>query len=456
MTLRTKILLLSLLPLLLVAVTISLISFSQAKNLSEQEIETFERTLLASKKQELRGYVELALDSIAYVQNDPSLDDVEVQRQVKSILHSLTYGEDGYFFLYDRDGVNLVHPIQPELVGQNLINLQDNNGDYVIQNLLRLAREGGGFHRYLWKKPSLDHLEDKLSYVVQLPRWQWMLGTGLYLDDIAAEVAKTRNQVKQNIRNTFLTVLVIVTFTMLLTTLIGVAMNIHGHRQADERLQDIVHRYIRMQVAERRRFSRELHDGINQLMVSAKFRIELAMMKLRDKPDAAEEDLDKANQVLSDTIKEVRRISHDLRPSLLDDKGLEKALSYLIHQYSERTGIEVSVDYQLDSEALPEDIEITLYRVIQEALTNTERHAQASNVDIVLSARANRVVMDYHDNGVGFDPSQPRREGIGLRNMRERVELVAGVFELESSAVAGTSINVKMPIELRLEAHPGA
>lgn len=237
---------------MLVAATISLISIHQARSLSEEEIQIFEKALIASKERELRNYVELALDSIEHIVTSHVISDDKAQHQVKAILDSLTYGEDGYFFLYDQHGVNLVHPIQPELVGKNLIDLQDKNGDFVIQNLLEIAADGGGFHRYLWKKPSLGDLEDKLSYVVELPRWNWMLGTGLYLGDIAAEVAKTRSQVKENIRNTFLTVLLIVSFSVVLTTLIGVAMNIHGQRQADQRLQDIVHRYIRFQVAERR------------------------------------------------------------------------------------------------------------------------------------------------------------------------------------------------------------
>ncbi|MBY4676305.1 cache domain-containing protein [Marinobacterium sp. CAU 1594] len=441
MSLKTKILLLAILPLILVTAVNTLISQKQAQLLSEQEIRTFEENLLASKRNELQNYVSLAMTSIAHLVAEADPHDRYAQQEIKRVLDGLTYGEDGYFFVYDRNGVNLVHPKQPELVGKNLYDMQDRNGDYVIRNLLRLASEGGGFHRYLWRKPSKHDLEDKLSYVVQIPKLNWMMGTGLYIDDIASEVAAIRNDVRRNIRNTFFTVLAIVSGAVLLVVMIGIAINVHASQLADARLRELAQKYVQFQVAQRRRFARELHDGINQLMVSVKFRIELALEKFGRQDQSAVADLDKGREVLNRAIQEVRQISHDLRPSMLDDLGLEAALQGMAEDFAERTGIQVSQRLRLPPERLPDDIEITLYRLAQEALTNVERHAEADRVRIGIWPQDGLIWLEVEDDGRGFSaPGHDGPQGIGLINMRERTELLSGSFELVSKPGQGTLV----------------
>ncbi|MES9901593.1 MAG: cache domain-containing protein [Sedimenticola sp.] len=446
MSFKTKILLLAILPLVLVAGAITLINVNQAHTLSELEIQTFEENLLTSKRRELENYISLALTSIDHIIRDPSLDEEATQEEVKRILNSLTYGEDGYFFVYDEHGVNLVHPILGNLIGRNLYDLQDADGDYVIRNLLHVAGEGGGFHRYLWNKPSTGENEEKLSYAVQLPRWRWMLGTGLYIDDITDEVEKIRGQVDINVRNTFFTVLMIITITVIIIALTGLTINIHESRLADTRLRDLAHKSIRFQVSERRRFARELHDGINQLMVSVKFRIESAINRIDRGQGDGVEDLEQGNAVLNDAIREVRRISHDLRPSLLDDMGLESAMESLVDQFTERTGFSTQLSIELPDRRLAEDIEITLYRVAQEALTNIERHAGRCRVMLRLWLSANDVRLEIKDEGCGFEPMRPpQNEGIGLHNMRERIELFGGKFSVQSQPDEGTTLKATLP-----------
>lgn len=447
MSLKFKILMLALLPLLLVTCIITLVSIKQAQSLSELEIETFEQNLLASKRSELKNYLSLAETSISHIMNSPWMHEFEAKEEVKRILHGLTYGEDGYFFVYDAKGVNLVHPAQPELVGQSLIDLKDDTGDPVIKNLLDLAKQGGGFHHYVWRKPSKGGNENKLSYVVQIPRWGWMMGTGLYVDDIAKEVAKTRQQVTQNIRNTFFTVLVITASTAIIIVMIGIAINVHESRLADERLRELAHKSVRFQVDQRRRFARELHDGINQLMVSVKFRIDLALNKMRKGDDSAADDLKQGLAVMNQAIQEVRRISHDLRPSLLDDMGLTSALKNLLEEYEMRTGIHVSTDLNFPAERLADDIEITLYRVIQEALCNVEKHADANKIALKTWVQGGHVWVTLKDNGMGFDPKKQQQvSGIGLRNMHDRIELLSGELLLSSVRGQGTQLRVKLPL----------
>lgn len=441
-SLKAKMLLLSIIPLIIVTVAITLISLNQARLLSEQEIQTFEENLLASKRKELQHYVDLAMTSIAHVVAEAGPADRAAEAEVKRILHSLTYGDDGYFFVYDAKGVSLVHPVQPELVGQNLFGMQDTSGNYVIQNLLRLAQDGGGYHRYIWSKPSKGGLEDKLSYVVRIPKFNWMMGTGLYIDDIAKEVAITRQKVTHNIRNTFLTVVAILAATVVVIALLGLGLNVHASQLADTRLREVAHRYVQFQVSQRRNFARELHDGINQLMVSVKFRIELARDKLQPDDIKARAELDRGSEVLNQAIQEVRRISHDLRPIQLDDLGLEPALRSMIAELSERTGITVQVDLALPQQRLPDDIEITLYRVAQEALMNIDRHAKAAHVSVQIWQEERFIWLEVRDDGCGFNLSADTGEGIGLLNMRERTELLSGQFSLRSKPDSGTRLRV--------------
>jgi len=444
---KTRIVLLALLPLLLLTAVIAWIGIVKARDLSEAQSRLFEASLIAAKKGELERYLRLAQSAIAPVLDEPGRDPAAAQAEVKRILNHLSYGEDGYFFVYDSQGVNLVHPIQKELVGRNLHDLRDSKGHYVIRDLLDLARHGGGFIRYRWNKPSAHTEREKLGFVRMLPKWGWMLGSGLYGDDIATEVEQVRAQVKANVEHTFALILAILGGITLVVVVLVLATNLHEGRLANRRLQELAHNFVRRQVEERRRFSRDLHDGINQLMVAAKFRIELAQSQAEKGNPAYRSSLDGALETLRGAIKEVRRISHDLRPGLLDDMGLELALKDMFEQFRERSGVQVELACELRQPALASDVEITLYRVAQEALTNIERHAHARHVVLQVRQSGNRVQLDLRDDGRGFDPARPAATpGIGLKNMRERVELLGGEFSLRSVPGQGTRIHASLPL----------
>ena len=449
MKLKIKILLLAILPMLLVTFLIAFLSTYQIRSLSEQEIKTFENNLVDSKSKELKSYVELALISIQPILEDSSLSEDQARQKVRQILDRMIYDTDGYFFIYDQQGVNIVHPISPELVGQNLYDRQDLNGNYLIRGLINAAKSGGGFHRYLWNKPSNVGTQNKLSYAILVGRWQWMLGTGLYLDEIEAEVAHIRQQVNLNIRQTFIKTLYIVLVAIALITLIGLAINLHETRLADKRLQQLALKFVRFQVHERRRFARDLHDGINQLLVAVKYRLESATTKVNRQETLLSSDLEGCTDVLDETIREIRRISHDLRPSMLDDLGLERSVINLLDQFEERTGIHALTEFDIETGKLPEDIEITLYRLISEALTNIERHSKATRVQLMMWIEGNELKFTLSDNGVGFSPNeiQSSPSGIGLKNMQERVELLGGRFTIRSKEGEGTSIRTAFLIE---------
>jgi len=443
--LKSKIILLAVAPLIVATAIIIYLSLQSARELAAEELMIYEYNLVNAKEKSLKNHVNIALSAIKPVLEDEQLDDAIAQAEVKRILAGLRYDDDGYFFVYEMSGVNLVHPTQPDFIGKDLWAFQDRSGNYLIQGLINAAQAGGGFHRYVWEKPPLMRLEDKLSYAVAIDRWDWMMGTGLYLDDIFDELAKTEATMNSNIQGSFFIVITVAVITVIFVILLGLAINLHEHKLADSRLNAVAQRFMRLQVSERRGFSRELHDGINQSLVSCKFRIELAGNKLarNDSHEVVQEELLKASDLISQTINEVRQISHNLRPTLLDDLGLDTALRSLMNQFSERTGI--NVEYRSDvMDDVADEVEISIYRLTQEALTNIEKHAEASIVSLILLQKNQKIEFECRDNGKGLsDNPEP---GIGFINMRERLELMGGDFHIASQKDQGTWIYAAFPI----------
>ncbi len=447
MSLKIKILLLAVLPLLLLTALIAWFSFQVEQDLSDKQKMIFESGLRASKINQLESHLKMALSAIEPTLNDSKLSEALAQEKVKHIINNLRYGQDGYFFVYDRHGVNLVHPIQKELVGENLYNKQDSEGRFIIRELLEVAQRGGGVTHYRWEKPSTHLEEDKVGYVQMLPRWGWVLGSGLY--DITAEVEKNFNQLQTIVHNTFRNILLILTVTISIIVIVVFLTNLHESRLASRRLQELVHNFVRLQVEEHRGFSQELHDGINQLVTVAKYRIELALNQINKGAGEYRENLAKALTTLDETTKEIRRISHALRPGLLDEMGLGSALSRHLIQFQERSEIIVTSTLDLNAQEVPDDAAIMLYRVVQEALTNIERHAVAYHVDLRIKQTAHDIHLEISDDGQGFDPNNiPLGKGIGLKNMRERVELLGGLFDLESAPGQGTHIQATLPLSM--------
>ena len=145
------------------------------------------------------------------------------------------------------------------------------------------------------------------------------------------------------------------------------------------------------------------------------------------------------------TLQDVRRLAVELRPKALDDFGLAPALERLSTSFAEQTGIETHLEARLPEGRLPSETETVLYRVVQESLTNIVKHAQAQRVSIVLQSKPGKVTAVIEDDGRGFSTDQESADGLGLVGMRERVALVGGRVEIESSS-AGTTIVVEVPV----------
>ena len=449
MNLRQKIILLATVPLVIAVSAITLWVTYQEHYLSEAEVRTFERSLLDTKQSELQNYIQLALTSIDHIYSQAGPDDEQAKAEVKTILNDLTFGTDGYFFVYDFDGEGLVHPAQPYRVGLIWWDLQDSNGDKIVQNMINKAREGGGYHRYKWEKPSTQKQADKISYVVALEKWGWMLGTGIYIDDVVQQMESIEQEVSNRRIQTFFLIAGITLAALTIVFVIGIIINLREQRLADLKLKKLTQRIVATQEEERGRVARELHDGISQLLVSVKYALELAMNHASRSSEDSLPAIEKGADGLNTAIREVRRISRDLRPSMLDDLGLSPALKSLANEFSERTGIEVSINTVVFRNLLPKDAKTTLFRVAQETLTNIERHADATQVGISLTSSNDGVDLVITDDGVGFDLQElettrnPHR-GMGLRNMQERLEYHDGSLKIRSNN-RGTKLVAHLP-----------
>jgi len=434
MRLRLKVFLLAVIPLLASLALIAVAFKRQQDDLYARERALVESAYMTSKQVELQHYVELAQSTIAPLYNTRR-DDDEIKAEAARLLESLDYGIDGYFFVFDTGGVSVMHPRQPELVGKNHWELRDANGLPVIQQLIARGHEGGGFVRYMWQKPSTHAIAPKLGYAVTLPRWNWMLGTGLYLDDIQATLGQLDQQVSGNVTDTLWWIAAAAAFGIALIGISGLALNLSDARVADIKLRNLARQVVKSQEDERAHLSRELHDSTSQTLVSIKLLLESAMAQLDRAKTPQPAQLAKALDRLGGALHEVRNISHRLRPAVLDVLGLPAALEHLGQEFSEHSRLSFSIRVRGEQRRLPDEVNTVLFRVAQESLTNIEKHAGATQVRLRLVFHDGGLRMRLIDDGLGFDVPKIRvdpRRGIGLRNMRERVESIGGSFSIVS------------------------
>ena len=208
-------------------------------------------------------------------------------------------------------------------------------------------------------------------------------------------------------------------------------------------------RYIsQAQETERRRVARELHDGVNQLLVAARFRLREAQRIADGKSDAVLlQHVTRAAHALGLAVTEVRRISHGLRPRQLDDMGLIAALASLFTDFQERTGLRVHYRSAPGAANLPTEVAESLYRIAQEALTNIERHAQARHVRVRLQRTSRQVTLTLADDGRGMLLSDTESAaGFGLLHMRERAEAAGGSLLISTRHGLGTELRAEIPL----------
>ena len=208
--------------------------------------------------------------------------------------------------------------------------------------------------------------------------------------------------------------------------------------------RDAMRRVVEAQELERARLARELHDETGQALTS----ILLGLKPLEQaaaSPDAGAA-IESLRELVVSTLQNVRRLAVELRPSALDDFGLVPAVERLADTFRDQSGLTVDLEAQLGDARLSAEAETTLYRVVQEALTNIVKHADAGGVSILLQRRNRAVQVVVEDDGAGFDPAATRENALGLAGMRERVALAGGKLRVESTPGGGTTLVAEVPI----------
>jgi signal transduction histidine kinase len=204
--------------------------------------------------------------------------------------------------------------------------------------------------------------------------------------------------------------------------------------------RDSLRRVVAGQEVERRRLARELHDETGQALTS----ILLGLRALEEANTGV--DLDELRELVVATLQDVRRLAVQLRPKALDDFGLVAALERLAQTFSESSGIRVQLEARIGDERVPTEVETTVYRIVQEALTNVVKHAEAREVSILLVRRDGTLTAIVEDDGGGFDSEAVRAESFGLEGMRERVALHDGRLTIESAPGSGTTLRVEVQL----------
>lgn len=221
-------------------------------------------------------------------------------------------------------------------------------------------------------------------------------------------------------------------------------------RKARE-LEQLLRKTVQIQERERARIAQDMHNGVIQLIVGALYEVQSAREIVAIDPSCAEERLKMALDLLQQVEAETRRTIYDLRPPILDSKGLVPALRQYVARYCERGTRTCTLHVSGEPSRLPADAEIAIYRVVQEALHNVQTHSGATQAEVFVRFGARGLWLMVRDNGQGFNPSDVMEEAehhLGLIGMRERIQSIGGELDIETEQELGTSVVVRIPANL--------
>ena len=213
--------------------------------------------------------------------------------------------------------------------------------------------------------------------------------------------------------------------------------------------QETISRVIQAQESERLRISLQLHDGPAQAMSNLVLRAEICEKWIDNDPSRARAELTGLKSMVNDTLQDTRRFIFELRPMILDDLGLLPTLKRYLKDYSEQQKIEINYLPSGRERRLPNHVEVAIFRIIQDALSNVARHANAAHVRIALDYSEGSIGLSVEDDGMGFDPSKVRSDNqktIGIASMRQRIDMLGGQLNIESQAGRGTRIVAAIPL----------
>lgn len=227
-----------------------------------------------------------------------------------------------------------------------------------------------------------------------------------------------------------------------------IAVDVTARRSAEDAIRRLTARLLNLQDQERRRIAREIHDSLGQYLAALKITLDMmanpAFVKKADL-------LAECSDIVQRCISETRTISHLLHPPLLDEAGFASAARWFVNGFSQRSGIPVTLDLPSDLPRMPNEVEIALFRVLQESLTNVHRHSESKSAEIHLKADARQVTLEVRDHGRGIAEQRllkmrsDGQTGVGLAGMRERIRELGGKFDIRSDAT-GTVISIGIPL----------
>ncbi len=214
--------------------------------------------------------------------------------------------------------------------------------------------------------------------------------------------------------------------------------------------QDMVAKIIQAQENERLRVSRQLHDGPAQAMSNLVLRAEICERWMEADLVRARSELGGLKSMVNDTLQETRRFIFELRPMILDDLGLLPTLRRYIKDYGDKNKIEVNLSVNGRERRLPNHVEVAIFRIIQDALTNVARHAEALHVQLMLDLNENSVSITVEDDGVGFDINKlnldSQQKSLGISSMGQRIDMLGGQLNIESTMGRGTRVSALIPL----------
>lgn len=198
---------------------------------------------------------------------------------------------------------------------------------------------------------------------------------------------------------------------------------------------------------ERARIAREIHDGLGQQLSVIKMDVNWISRKITQDNEPVKEKIKEINAMLAETVKLVRRISSELRPSLLDDMGLLAAIEWQLGEFSKQNGIAVHFQGLEEEPEISEQVKLNMFRILQDCLANVWHHANAKTVWVNVLAEDNNLLLTIKDDGVGFDTSKKTtKHNIGLLSMKERALMMGATYVIDSSAASGTSVKISVKI----------
>ena len=218
-----------------------------------------------------------------------------------------------------------------------------------------------------------------------------------------------------------------------------------------EQIQKLGVNVIRAQEEERRKVARDIHDGPAQLLANIVMRAEFCLKLMDIDHNKVKQELVELQQMVRQSLQDVRKIIFDLRPMVLDDLGLIPAINRYVEEFMTQTGLPAELVVIGETKRFTNTIEVALFRVFQECLSNIRKHSKANHLLVKIEVLPSKVNLTVKDNGVGFSPknvmADNKQEGYGLLGMRERIQILNGEFAITSALDSGTSIHISVPLE---------